>query len=247
MNNPKRVIVLGATSGIGLASVKEMCNRGWIVGIAGRRGDVLKQIYDSNDNVVSWRIIDVTSSDATDNLDHLISDMGGNIDLYLHSSGIGYQNIMLDEEKEIATIQTNALGMTRMILHMFKYFENRKNKEGHIAVISSIAGTKGLGAAPAYSSTKRFVNHYLECLTQLTHIRNINNITITDIRPGFVKTPLLKGEMYPMQLDVYYVAKSIVNALEKKKKIVTIDWKYSVLVFFWRLIPHWLWIRLRIK
>ena len=81
-------------------------------------------------------------------------------------------------ERELATVETNAVGMTRMVGAAFHYFEVHPGQKGQIAVISSIAGTKGLGAAPAYSATKRYVNHYLECLTQLCHIRRLRHISI---------------------------------------------------------------------
>ena len=243
----KKAIIVGATSGIGRAVAELLAEQGWQVGIAGRRMDVLQEMQRKNLNFVATQQIDVTGEGAADALQALFGKMG-DADLYLHSAGIGYQNPELDEDKELRTVATNALGMTRLVLTAFKYFEAHPERRGHIAVISSIAGTKGLGAAPAYSSSKRFVNHYLECLTQLVHIRGIRHITITDIRPGFVRTPLLSdGGGYPMQMDVHYVARQIVRGLERRKSILTIDWRYRVLVFFWRLIPRWIWVRLRIS
>ena len=108
-----------------------------------------------------------------------------------------------------------------------------------------IAGTKGLGAAPAYSATKRFQNHYLECLSQQARMRHLP-IAITDIRPGFVKTDLIAGSSYPLQLKPEDVAKHIVSAIENGKEVKVIDWRYDILVFLWRLIPRWLWTRLKI-
>ena len=43
------------------------------------------------------------------------------------------------------------------------------------------------------------------------------------------------------------VARSIVKAIKKRKHTVTIDWRYRVLVGFWRLIPRWLWIKLKVR
>ena len=134
-----------------------------------------------------------------------------------------------------------------MVITAFKYFEEHPERKGQIAVISSIARTKGLGAAPAYSSTKRFVSHYLDCLTQLANMKGMKNLTITDIRPGFVRTPLLgDGGTYPLQLNVDKVAEEIVKGIEKKKTIITVDWKYRILVFFWNLVPRWIWVRMNI-
>lgn len=241
----RRAIIVGATSGIGLEVAKVLAKKGWLVGIAGRRQELLEQIQQEHQNIVATEQIDVTQSDAPDHLQTLIENLGG-MDLYFHSSGIGYQNVELDMERELATVETNAVGMTRMVGAAFHYFEAHPGQKGQIAVISSIAGTKGLGAAPAYSATKRYVNHYLECLTQLCHIRRLRHISIYDIRPGFVRTALISGSNYPLQLDAAKVAQQIVKKLEQRRAIITIDWRYRLLVFFWRLIPRWLWVRMRI-
>lgn len=226
--------------------MKVLTAKGWQVGIAGRRQHLLIEIQRQNLNVVATECIDVTLPNATEKLRTLIGKLGG-CDLYFHSSGIGHQNPSLDVVKELATVGTNAMGFTRMVTEMFHYFEQHPDTPGHIAVISSIAGTKGLGASPAYSSTKRYINHYLECLTQLAHIRRVRNLTISDVRPGFVKTALLAdGAHYPMQLDPKEVAEEIVRKLERRQSVITVDWKYRILVFFWRLIPRFLWVRLDI-
>ena len=256
----RKVIVMGATSGIGMEVAKLLAANGWQVGIAGRRVERLealtqevnernksKNLLDKDTNIIggitSYKQIDVTSPNAPSLLLELIEEMGG-IDLYFHSSGIGWQNNSLDIEKELKTVETNGVGFVRMVDTAFNWFADRQ-KKGRIACITSIAGTKGLGAAPAYSSTKRFQNHYLECLSQQAHMRHLP-ISITDIRPGFVKTDLIAGSNYPLQLSASYVATHIVRAIEKGKEIKVIDWRYSLLVFFWRLVPRWIWTKMRI-
>ena len=239
-------IVMGATSGIGYEVAKILASRGWRVGVAGRREDILAQMVAETDGIVAYEVIDVTIPDAVDCMHNLIDKLGG-MDLYFHSSGIGYQNTELDADKELRTIETNCLGMTRLVGEAFRYFEQHPETEGHIAVISSIARTKGLGAAPAYSASKRFTSHYLESLSQLKTIKGIQNIHISDIRPGFVKTPLIEGSNFPMQLDAQKVALSIVDGLERRKPVITVNWLYRLLVFFWQMIPRSIWIRTRIK
>ena len=165
------------------------------------------------------------------------------MDLYFHSSGIGWENCSLDAEKEMRTVQTNAVGFTRMVLSAYQWFADN-NHRGLIACITSIARTRGLGAAPAYSATKRYQSHYLECLAQLASMRCLP-IAITDIRPGFVATDLIAGSHFPLQLSAEHVAADIVSAVERGKKVVTIDWRYRLLVAAWRMIPRWAWIRLR--
>ena len=280
----KKAIVMGATSGIGMKVASLLAQRGWQVGIAGRRIDRLEEVKRNTNQIISqktkvsqkgnisegvkasrgeiicYQQIDVTSADAPTLLQKLIEKLGG-MDLYFHSSGIGWQNNSLDFEKEMKTVETNGLGFVRMVDTAFNWFaqqnqgqepsQGQRHKDKscdtyRIACITSIAGTKGLGAAPAYSATKRFQNHYLECLTQQAHMRHLP-IAITDIRPGFVKTDLIAGSNYPLQLTPQEVAQQIVNAIERGKSVKTIDWKYSILVSLWRMIPRWIWTRLTIK
>ena len=73
------------------------------------------------------------------------------------------------------------------------------------------------------------------------------DIHFTDIRPGFVATDLLKSGKYPMLMRPEKVAARIVRALGQRKRRIVIDRRYAVLVFFWRLIPEWLWERLPIR
>ncbi|MGN0280973.1 MAG: SDR family NAD(P)-dependent oxidoreductase [Prevotella sp.] len=246
MNNKYSAIIMGATSGIGYEVAKILAMRGWRVGVAGRREDILAKMSAETEGIVAYEMIDVTTPQAVDGLHKLIAKLGG-MDLYFHSSGIGYQNTALEADKELRTIETNCLGMTRLVGETFRYFESHPEIDGQIAVISSIARTKGLGAAPAYSASKRFTSNYLESLCQLTSIKGIHNIHITDIRPGFVKTPLIEGSNFPMQLDARKVAVSIVDGLERHKSVITINWLYRLLVLFWQMIPRFIWIRMRIK
>ena len=237
---------MGATSGIGYEVAKVLAQHGWRVAVAGRRESILAAMTAQTDGIVAYEVIDVTAPHAAESLRRLIDKMGS-ISLYFHSSGIGYQNTQLDAERELSTISTNCLGMARLVGEAFRYFESHPETDGQIAVISSIARTKGLGAAPAYSASKRFTSHYLESLCQLTAIKGIRNIHITDIRPGFVKTPLIEGSRFPMQLDAAEVAASIVRAVERKRSVITVNWLYRLLVFFWQLIPRCLWVRMKVR
>lgn len=239
----KRIVIVGATSGIGLEVARHCIAEGWSVGIAGRRADALEKLQASAPRQVVAERIDVLSDDAPEHLATLIGRLGG-MDIYLHCAGIGYNNPELRAAPEIDTLRTNGEGFVRMATAAFNYF--RTNGGGQFAAISSIAGTKGMGSAPAYSATKRMQNTYLDALAQLAHMEKLD-IHITDIRPGFVDTPLLRDGKYPMLMQADKVAARIVRALKRRRRHIVIDRRYAVLVFFWRMIPEWLWERLKIK
>lgn len=239
----KRAIIIGATSGIGQEVAHLLVQQGWYIGIAGRRENALQNMQQAYPGQIEIQCLNVTKEDAVLHLNELISRLGG-MDLFFLSSGVGYQNRNLEPEIELHTARTNVEGFTRMITAAFDYF--KKTDGGHIAVISSIAGTKGLGVAPAYSATKRFQNTYIDALAQLSRMQHLN-IRFTDIRPGFVATDLLRNGKYPMLMSADKVARHIVRALKRRKRVAIIDRRYRLLVFFWRMIPRWLWERLPIK
>ena len=237
----KRIIIIGATSGIGREVAKLYIARGWQVGVAGRRTDELENLRQEAPQQVYTETIDVTHDDAPTRLQSLIDKVGG-MDIFLLSSGIGKQNPTLEADIELRTAATNVTGFRRMTMTAFHLVE--KQGYGHIAAISSIAGTKGLGIAPAYSATKCFQNTYLDALDQLAHMNGLN-ICFTDIRPGFVATPLLKDDSYPLLMKATDVAAQIMKGIDRKKRTLIIDWRYRILVFFWRLIPRCIWLRLK--
>lgn len=233
-----KAIIVGASSGIGLEVARLFIQRGWTVGVAARRLDLLQTI-----GAADVEQIDVTSADAPEKLMQLVDRLGG-MDLFFYASGIGKQNRELTPDIELATVETNGLGFTRMIGCAYRYFAQQGR--GHIAAITSIAGTKGLGPAPAYSATKAMQNVYLQALEQQANARKLD-IRFTDIRPGFVDTALLSGTFhYPMMLKPQTVAREIVSAIEHHKHIRVIDWKYRILTAVWRRIPRCIWRRIKL-
>ena len=139
----KRVVIIGATSGIGLEVAKGYLKAGWQVGIAGRREEELEKLRRTAPEQVCAQVLDVTHEDAPYLLKQLIDELGG-MDLFLLSSGIGKQNLSLTLDIELQTAATNVEGFIRMVTAAYHYFEQQGH--GHLAVISSIAGTKGLGS-----------------------------------------------------------------------------------------------------
>ena len=220
----KKAIIIGATSGIGQEVAKCLLLDGWQIGVAGRRQSALENLQRAAPDQIQIQTLDVTQEDAGEKLNMLIDKVGG-MDLFLLSSGIGFQNTNLNMEVELNTAYTNVEGFIRMVDTAFIYF--RKSGGGHLAVISSIAGTKGLGVAPAYSATKRFQNTYIDALEQLSYLQKLKH--------------------YPLLMDAAKVGRHIAWSLERKQRIVVIDWRYRILVFFWKMIPRWMWKRLPVK
>lgn len=239
----KRVVIIGASSGMGQEVARLYLARGYRLGLAARREDRLQILKQEAPDRVVTACIDVTADDAAERLLALIKELGG-MDLFFYSSGIGKQNRTLTPEIELDTVNTNGLGFTRMIGEAYRYFAEQGG--GHIAAITSIAGTKGLGPAPSYSATKAMQNVYLQSLEQQANARNLN-IRFTDIRPGFVDTALLAGNFrYPLMLKPDKVARIIFKAIDRKRHVKVIDWKYAIITSLWRRLPRPLWRHLRL-
>lgn len=241
----KCIVVIGASSGIGNNIARIYAEKGFHVVACARRMErleTLKQIYPES---VSPFVLDVDSENATTDFENILKNVG-DVDIILNCAGIGSSNPELDCETDIRTIKTDCLGFATVADTAFNYFAST-GRPGQFAAISSIAGVRSLSICLSYSASKRFQNQYLEGLDQLRRIRKVN-LYITDIRPGFAATDLLdKNKKYPMLMSADHVARLAVKAIEKKKRVAVIDWRYQILVFFWRLIPNWLWVRMPIN
>lgn len=240
----KKAIVIGASSGLGQEVAKLLLADGMQLGIAARRVERLEEVKALAPDRVEVYAIDVTSDEAPQALDALIEKVGG-MDLFFYASGVGNQNMELEPEIELKTVNVNGMGFTRMIGAAYRYMA--KHGGGHIAVISSIAGTKGLGAAPSYSATKALQNAYIQSLEQQANMRGLK-ISFTDLRPGFVATELLGDDpKYPVLLTPEKVAREMVSAIKHRRHVWVIDWRWRIITAMWRRIPRCLWRHLKVR
>lgn len=237
----KRIVIVGASSGLGRRISEDFARIGCRVGIAARREPQLKAIYDRFPESVVYRTIDITSPDAVERFYDLIEATGG-MDILLLASGVGHINPQLEVATDVTTTETNAVGAVRILDAAYRYFrDTANNAPGQIAVITSVAGTKGIGIAASYSASKRFQSTYIDALDQLAHQEHVN-VRFTDIRPGFIRTPLLKdGRRYPLEMAIDYAAPLIEKAILQRKRVAVIDSRWRVVVALWRLVPQCVW------
>lgn len=242
----KRIVIVGASSGIGEEAARIFASKGYKVGIAARREDRLAALAAQWPECMTYQAIDVTDDDAAERFSGLISKNGG-MDILLYTAGTGWNNPTLDAESDIQTNAVNVKGFTAITEAAFRYFRDRR-QPGQIAAITSIAGTKGLGVSASYSASKRYQWSMLQSFDQLAHIQRLP-IKITDIRPGFVDTALLSDatRRYPMMMTVRKAARLVVKAVECRRRVAVIDRRWHVLTALWSLIPNWLWPYMRLK
>lgn len=238
----KRIIIMGASSGIGHGLAEYYLKSGFTVGLAARRTDSLQALADKYPQQVQLASIDITKPQAVKDL-CLLADKLEGIDTYIHVAGIGYDDPDLDPEREASFIDTNAVGFARMISAAYNYFKNNK-MAGHIVAVTSVAGTKGIGGMAAYSASKKCASTYLVALQQLAHAEHVD-VKITDIRPGWIRTALVHDDLkYPLETTLERAIPLIVRAITRSPRVAIIGWRWRLVVALWRLLPTWLWVRL---
>lgn len=237
----KKVIIIGASSGIGNELARILANKNYKVGICARRLDLLTLLQIEKPDAYFVKQVDVTDIDVTSQgLTALVAALGG-LDLLIFCTGIGEINTNLDFAIEKNTIETNITGFTFIMDWAFHYFE--KQKHGHLTAITSIAGIRGNRQATSYNASKAYQINYLEGLRQ--RAKNLKTpIFVTDIRPGFVNTAMAKGEGLFWVSSVEKAAAQIFEAICHQKKIAYVTKRWRFIAFLLKITPRMIYDRM---
>ena len=230
----KKVIIIGATSGIGRALAEKYVNAGHRVGITGRRAELLESFRkEFGEASVITACFDVTGRENILHVQSLIGKLGG-LDLLIYNSGFGDPSVSLDWVIDKKTVDINVNGFIEIVNWGFRYFIEQGY--GHIAATSSIASNRGNSFAPAYSASKAFISCYLEGL-HLKADRMKLPVFITDIQPGFVKTKEInvKGQFWIVPVEK--AASQMMKAIEKKRCRVYVSRRWWLIAKLMRLVP----------
>lgn len=237
----KRIIIIGATSGIGRGLAEAYSREDCLVGIMGRRENLLKEICTQGKDKVYYQVCDITDTpSAITSLETLTQKTGG-MDLLIICAGTGELNPELSYPLEEPTLLTNVIGFTNIADWGFRYFEQQKH--GHLVAISSVGGTRGSGIAPAYNASKAYQINYMEGLRQKA-AHSPHPIHTTDIRPGFVDTAMAKGEGLFWVVPVDKAVKQIKRAISRKKKVAFVSKRWRYVAWLFRMIPNSIYSRM---
>jgi short-subunit dehydrogenase len=237
----KKAIIVGASSGIGRELAIILANHNYMVGITGRRDQLLLNLQATKPGNFVVSVFDVTAiGDIPEKLQGLTDKLGG-LDLLVLSSGTGKLNPTLDPAIEQQTNAVNVAGFTAVADWAFNFFQQQGS--GQFAAITSVAAIRGGRHAPAYNASKAYQVNYLEGLRQKA--KNLKlPLCITDIRPGFVDTAMAQGDGMFWVAPVEKAAKQIFKAIENKRDVVYITNRWRLVAFLFRLIPGFLYKRM---
>jgi short-subunit dehydrogenase len=228
-----KAIIVGATSGIGRALAVLLTDNNYMVGITGRRSDKLKTLSSSNPDKNQASSFDISSSGSLKKLDELVAKLGG-LDLLVFSAGVGELNDNLDTAIELDTIDLNVNSFTNVVgwaYHLFK-----EQGYGLFLGITSVAGLRGNGHAPAYNASKAYQINYLEGLQHKVSKENLS-IYFTDVRPGFVDTAMAKGEGLFWVAPTDKAAKQIFDLIKRKQNMGYVTKRWRLISIILRVVP----------
>ena len=213
-NDQKKVWITGASSGIGKAVAEKFAKENWKVAISARRKEILNEIA-KNSNIISYPL-DVTDENQTqDTFNKIIKDFG-DIDLCIFSSGTyerkSEKGLNVNNVKNVMDV--NFLGVVRCVKAVQEYFQNKKS--GHISIVSSPVGYRGLPKSSGYTASKASLNNFTQGI--YFDFKKFN-VRVTLISPGFIKTALTDKNEFKMPFlkDTSYAAEKIYDGLINKK------------------------------
>jgi len=229
----KRAVIIGASSGIGAALARRLSKEGYRLGLAARRLELLESLQGELHQPSVLKHLDLRSPEkAVESMRELIQNLGG-IDLIVVNSGIDVPDADLEWKKQLEVIQVNVIGFIAMSCLAAQYFE--KQQYGHLVGISSITCLRGNGRSPAYSASKAFVSNYMEGLRQRI---GTSKISVTDIRPGFVDTPMLNERKLTFWMaSADKAAGQIYTAIKRKRRYAYITRRWNLIGQIYQRIP----------
>ena len=239
-NNHKKIWITGASSGIGNSVAKKFASNNWKVAVSARRETILNEMS-QDPNIFSFPC-DVTDKNQVDKTFKKIIQEFEEIDICLFSSGTyepkDEQSIDPDKIKNV--INVNFLGVIDCVKVVEDYFKNKKS--GHISIVSSIAGYRGLPNSSGYGPSKAALTNFSESI--YFDFKKFG-VRVSVVSPGFIKTPLTDKNEFPMPFlkTPEYAADKIYNGLVKGNAFeIHFPKGLTLTLKFLRILPYRLYL-----
>ena len=239
----QKVIITGASTGIGRAIAIELAKGGAQLGLIARREELLSELVNEIQTLggkAFYRVADISERKETlIGISELIICMGG-IDILIANAGVGAPTTIqpFNVETQEKMIKVNLLGVIYCIEAVLQTMLD--SGKGHIVAISSLAGFKGLPGESGYTASKAGLNTFMEGMRIQLRPKNI---FVSTICPGFIKTPMTEvnnEKDMPWLMDAETAANIIIKAIQRKAKVLRFPWQTSLLMRIVGLLPDWL-------
>ena len=207
----KKIWITGASSGIGKALALKFAQEGWQVAASARRESLLNEISELNKNISSFPL-DVTDKERCKEVFEEIKNKYQNIDICFFSTGTWdpKKEKDIDAEQIENVMKVNFFGTLNCIKAVEEYLKNKKY--GHISIVSSVAGYRGLPNSTGYGASKAALNNLAE---SLYFDFGRHNVRVSLVSPGFIKTPMTDKNQFrmPFLKTPEFAADKIYNGL----------------------------------
>lgn len=236
--DPRRILITGASSGIGAALAVRYARSGRDLMLIGRDGARLRSVAlqcTARGATVHYICADVRDADL---LHEWIVDQDKRdpIDLVVANAGVsGGPRDGLESAVQIKTIfDINVQGVMNTITPLAPRMVARKR--GQIAIVSSLAGFAPWPGAPAYAASKAAATTYGLALRMAVAA---HGVAVSVITPGFIDTPLTQVNPYrmPWLMDVDVAAEKIEAGLARGRAIIAFPWQASLVTRLLRILP----------
>ncbi|HUO44132.1 MAG TPA: SDR family oxidoreductase [Burkholderiales bacterium] len=244
---PLRVIITGASSGIGTALAKYYAQRGAILGLIARRRAELEQLKTSLASAVEIYPADVRDTAALQVAAADFIAKHGVPDIVIANAGVSVGTLTQMPEDIAAAQDVFDINVMGLIKTFQPYIEPMRKAGGGILVgIASVAGYRGLPGSAAYSASKAAAISYLESLRVELKQSGIRVVTIC---PGYIATPMTAKNPYPMPflIDADTAARKFARVIDSGKNYAVVPWQMAIVARVLRVIPNWIYDRLFLK
>ena len=239
----KNVWITGASSGIGKALTIKFANEGWQVAASARRESLLQDLNKINSNIHSFPL-NVKDEDKTKKVFQNIIEKLQTIDIAVFCTGIHdpESEKKLSSEKIREIMETNFFGTLNCIMAVNTYFKEKKG--GHISIVSSVAGYRGLPAASGYCASKSALTSLAE---SLYFDFKRHNVRVSLVSPGFIQTPMTDKNKFPMPMikSPEFAAEKMFIGLTKKNAFeIHFPLAFTMIMKLLKIMPNWLYFLL---
>ena len=242
-----RVVISGASSGIGLALARHYLEHGASVAAFARRGELLQTLAAEFPNKVFCYALDVRDASAIQQAASDFMSRVGVPDIVIANAGVSRGTLteyVEDEEVFQNVMDINVLGMVKTFQPFLAAM--REARQGKLVGIASVAGFRGLPGSGAYSASKAAAISYLESLRVEMHGSGVKVVTLC---PGYIKTPMTDINTYPMPfiLEADDAARRMARVIERGTSFAVVPWQMGVVGWLMKRLPRWLYDRLFAK